>query len=149
MTPQETELIDAFRDPRPPVDLALDLARAGCMRAAIDVSDGLGLDAGRLGRASGVRIVLERPRLPLSPALVAFASAEAADPFEWIVAGGDDYELLFSAPESATADIVRIAAGRPVTPIGRAEVGEGAVLADGGVERDVSELGHDHLEPVP
>ncbi|MEO8432865.1 MAG: thiamine-phosphate kinase [Acidobacteriota bacterium] len=149
MTPGETELVDAFRDPRPPVELALELARAGCMKAAIDVSDGLGLDAGRLGRASGVRIVLERSRLPVSPALVAFAAAETADPIEWMVAGGDDYELLFAAPESAGADILRIAASRPVTAIGRAEVGEGSALADGGIERDVSELGHDHLEPVP
>ncbi len=144
--PHEAELLDAFRDPRPPVELALDLARAGKMTAAIDVSDGLGVDSGRLARASGVRIVLERARLPVSPALAAFADSASADPVEWILAGGDDYELLFAASESASGEIERLAAGRTISRVGHVEEGSGAVLADGADERDVSGLGHDHLE---
>ena len=145
----ESELLDAFRDPRPPVDLALDLARAGRMRAAIDVSDGLGIDADRLARASGVRVVLERSLLPVSPALAAFASASSEDPVDWILAGGDDYENHFAAGEDETGEIERLSAGRTVSRVGRVEAGSGAVLAEAGSERDVSDLGHDHLETRP
>ncbi|MGH9367809.1 MAG: thiamine-phosphate kinase, partial [Thermoanaerobaculia bacterium] len=49
----EAELLAAYRDPEPRVPLGLALAREGWATAAIDVSDGLGIDAGRLARASG------------------------------------------------------------------------------------------------
>ena len=63
--------------------------------------DGLGVDAGRVARASGVRIALERDLLPIGPALIAFASMEELDPVDLALSGGDDYELLFTVPEAA------------------------------------------------
>jgi len=148
LLPQDEELLAAYRDPVPRVGLGVWLAREGAARAAIDVSDGLGIDSGRLARASGVRAVIERDRIPVSPALAAFARRESADPFDWILAGGDDYELLFAASEN---EAVRLAPPRPeweifVTPIGYFEKGEGAVLRDRKGDRDISELGYDHLE---
>jgi thiamine-monophosphate kinase len=105
------------------------------------------MDAGRLARACGLRAVIERERLPVSPALAAFASLEGEDPLDWILSGGDDYELLFAAPASAR-ETVETLAGRevPVTIVGRLEHGEGAVLRDGDGDRDISGLGYDHFE---
>jgi thiamine-monophosphate kinase len=141
------ELLAAYRDPEPRLALGLELSRRNLWSAAIDVSDGIGVDAARLARASGLRAVIEKASLPLSPALAAFSALERKDPFDWILGGGDDYELLFAAPESAAAAIGALASrDLPITRIGRLEKGEGVFLRDGGKERDISSLGHDHFE---
>jgi thiamine-monophosphate kinase len=144
----ERRLLDAFRDPVPRIALGALLARERLATAAIDVSDGLGVDAGRLARSSGVRLALEKNCLPISASLVSFAASEDLDPVELVVAGGDDYELLFTVREDAAARLEERAAvlGVGVTRIGRAEEGAGAVLRDALGERDVAELGHDHFE---
>lgn len=141
-------LLGAYRDPVPRIALGLALARPRVATAAIDVSDGLGLDAGRLARASGARVVLEKDRLPISPALVSFGVVEGIDPVELAIAGGDDYELLFTVPETAAGRIDALAAQieTPVTRIGVIEAGSGAVLRGPSGDRDVAELGHDHFE---
>jgi thiamine-monophosphate kinase len=141
------ELLAAYRDPEPRVALGLELSRRNLWSAAIDVSDGLGMDAGRLARASGLRAVIERDRLPVSPALAAFGVLEDADPLDWILSGGDDYELLFAAPASAREAVESLASREvPVTRVGRFEQGEGAVLRDGGGDRDISGRGYDLFE---
>ena len=141
-------LLAAFRDPEPRVAFGAWLGRERLATAAIDVSDGLGLDAGRLAGASGVRLRLERERLPISPALAAFAAAAGVDPIELAVGGGDDYELLFTVRQ---ADAPRLgekadALGVPIRAIGRVQTGSGAVLSDSRGERDIASLGHDHFE---
>lgn len=145
-SPAERELLAAYRDPEPRLAFALDLAASRIPHAAIDVSDGVAIDAGRLARASGLRVVLDRDRLPVSPALVEEGSRTGAATLEWILGGGDDYELLFAAAESAAPEIRAIAGDLPVTIVGAFERGSGAVLRDAGRDRDVASLGHDHLE---
>jgi thiamine-monophosphate kinase len=144
----ERRLLGAYRDPVPRVVLGTTLARERLASAAIDVSDGVGVDAGRLARASGVRIVLERDALPVSAHLRSFGSMEELDVLELLLSGGDDYELLFTASPDQTARLDERAAAFdvPVTRVGRVEHGAGAVLADGRTERDIAELGHDHFE---
>lgn len=144
----ERRLLGAFRDPEPRIALGAFLARERLATAAIDISDGLGVDAGRLARSSGIRVTLEKERLPISAALLAFAAAEDLDPIELAIGGGDDYELLFTVRE---ADAPRLAEeagklGVPLRAIGRTSPGEGIVLADARGERDIEALGHDHFE---
>ena len=143
-----SQLLAAYRDPDPRIGLGLWLAAHGTASAAIDVSDGLGMDAGRLARASGVRAVLERDEIPIHPALATFAEIESVDPFEWILSGGDDYELLFTAPPEARPALNEV---HPeweysVTRVGHIEAGEGAVLRDRTGDREISHLGYDHFE---
>jgi thiamine-monophosphate kinase len=145
---EERALLDAYHDPTPQVAFGVALAREGIAHAAIDVSDGLGVDAGRLARASGVRIVLEKTALPLSEPLLRFGEARGIEPAELALAGGDDYELLFTAsPEDAerVEGVARRLAVR-ATRIGRVEAGEGASLRDGSAERDIVSFGHDHFQ---
>lgn len=143
----ERELLEAYHDPEPRVALGLALASDADVTAAIDVSDGLGIDSARLARASGVRAVIETARIPISRALAAAAAAAGEDPVEWALSGGDDYELLFSAPSEAAARLE--AGGREwgvaVKSIGRFEPGEGAVAAGPLGERDLATSGWDHL----
>ena len=141
------ELLAAYRDPEPRLPLGLALSRRQLWSAAIDVSDGLGMDAGRLARASGLRAVIETERLPMSPALLAFSESEGEDPLDGILSGGDDYELLFAAPASACQAVEALASPEvPVTRIGHLEPGRGAVLRGPDGEREITDLGHDHFE---
>ena len=144
-------LLAAFQDPIPRVALGLALARPRLASAAIDVSDGLGVDAARLARSSHVRVVLEKALFPVSRSLRAFAEMQARDFVELALAGGDDYELLFTVPETAAGrlDALSRELEVPLTRIGRIEAGSGAVLRDGALERDIGALGHDHLEGAP
>ena len=146
----QRRLLAAFHDPTPRVSLGILLAREGFATASIDVSDGLGVDAGRLARASGVRLVLERERLPVSSALLAFAAAEELDPVDFAVGGGDDYELLFTVREADAARFDERASALKIAvrAIGRVASGAGAALAGPSGEREIAELGHDHFEAV-
>lgn len=111
---------------RPTPRLAAGQRLRGIAHAAIDVSDGLLADLGHVARASGVAIDIDAEALPLSVALRAIATVPAARDFA--LAGGDDYELAFTAP----ADAVLPALDCPVTRIGRVVAGSGVrALADG------------------
>jgi thiamine-monophosphate kinase len=146
----EQELVAAYRDPEPRVALGAALAREGAATAAIDVSDGVGVDAFRMARASEARIVLERARLPVSGTLGDYAAREGADPVDWLLCGGDDYELLFTARSSERGRVEACAGASrvPVTRVGRVEAGRGAVLQEPGGERSIEDLGFDHLRSV-
>jgi thiamine-monophosphate kinase len=105
------------------------------LHAMMDISDGLGRDAGRMAAASGVRIVIEGELVPLHADAKGLTAA---------VGDGEDYELLFCAEAGAVA---RAAGERPVllTRIGRVETGSGCVLAmPGGRELDAAEMGWEH-----
>ena len=84
-------LVDRYRTPRP--RLALGKALRGLATAAIDVSDGLVADLGHVLKASGVGAVLDASLLPLSAVAHGIPGAREA-----ALTGGDDYELLFTAP---------------------------------------------------
>lgn len=112
----------------------------GRAHAVIDVSDGLGIDAGRIAAKSGVRMVLEGARLEsvLRPELIAVCRILGQDALTVAVTGGEDYALLATgAPRSRP---------RGARRIGRVERGAGVVLeARDGNTTDVSAAGFDHF----
>ena len=127
----------AMECPEPRV--ALGLALRGVASSAIDLSDGLLGDLGHILRRSHVGACIDLPALPRSPVL-------AAQPrplqHECLLRGGDDYELLFTAPRSR-AGAVREAgarAGVAVTPIGHVTAEPGLVV--------LGEDGHPHTLPA-
>ena len=122
---------------RPTPRLALGTALRGIAHSAIDVSDGLAGDLGHILKASQVGAVIkvaDASRLIAARALL--ASAEG--PFglksllSFILTGGDDYELAFTAPPAARAAVQAAAqrAATPVTRIGRIEAEPGLRLID-------------------
>jgi thiamine-monophosphate kinase len=93
--------------PQPRIAQGLWLVRHGAASAAMDLSDGLSLDLARLCAASRVAAEIDAAALPLAPG----ATLEQA------LDGGEDYELLFTAPP--TARLPRSIHGVKITPIGR------------------------------
>lgn len=100
--------------------LALAPAVLTHARAAMDLSDGLGLDLARMCRGSGVGAEVELERLPLSAA-AARALVLEPDRRGAILGGGDDYEILAAVPPDAAPafEAEAAAAGVAVTAIGR------------------------------
>ncbi len=136
-------LRERFLYPTPRV--AWGEALVGWASAALDISDGLLGDLGRLARASGCGAQIEVERLPLSSALVSVAGREAAE--RAALTGGDDYELLFSVPEArlvAFSEHAR-AAGLQCRAIGRLTDGESVEVRRAGVVMQFSHSGFEHF----
>lgn len=116
--PDLAGVITSYRRPLPA--LAEALAARGRAHAMMDVSDGLLRDAGRMARASGVRLEILTPQ---PDAAVAQAARRlGADPVPWVLGGGEDHGMLAAFPPGA------VPAG--FTVIGRVADGSG-VLVDG------------------
>jgi len=121
----------ALHWPAPRVALGEHLR--GLASAAIDVSDGLVGDLGHVLAASGVGATLELAALPRSPVLDRLlAGGDRARALACLLAGGDDYELCFTAPPRAAAQLEALAAQLqlPLSRIGRIEAGAGLIVQD-------------------
>jgi thiamine-monophosphate kinase len=109
-----------LHQPEPRLSVA-PLLRPGGATAAIDISDGLAADAGHVSDQSGVGLRIEAARLPVDGAATAVAAVLDADPLDWALSGGEDYELLVTAdPRRADELSTRVseATGVPLTPVG-------------------------------
>ena len=131
----QSELLARLR-PRleqPTPRVALGLALRGIASAAIDLSDGLLGDLEHLLRASGVGACVDTAWVMGSSATSeALKSCGEERALACALAGGDDYELLFTAPSTARAAVLHAASqsGTPVTMIGRIEALAGLRLTD-------------------
>ncbi len=137
------ELVRRYRLPEP--RLALGAKLRGLASAALDVSDGLIADLGHIAEVSGVHIAVEAARVPLVAGLKELWAGEAVAK---AVTAGDDYEIAFTAPASARAQILEAArqSATPVTEIGRVEEGEGIALMDAsGREIPLPRQGYTHF----
>jgi len=138
--PPDPFLLSRHLDPTPRVALGRALARAGLATAMIDLSDGLLADLGHLLAASDCGARIDTDQLPLS---AAFSTGSAASPplAELALTGGEDYELLFSAPANSEAALQTLAreTRTPLTCIGR------ILPADAGLQLFVA----DRPRPLP
>jgi thiamine-monophosphate kinase len=136
-----TFLIERYRLPRP--RLALGQALRGLASAAIDISDGMIADLGHILETSGVGAELHADALLLSPAARDLPGARDA-----ALAGGDDYELLFTAPPKRRADIEALSRqlDLPLTCVGEMQAEAGLhVLDETGRELPVPKAGWQHF----
>ena len=137
-------LLGHYWSPQP--QLALGIALRGKATSALDISDGLLADCGHIAKASGVSLVIERQRLPLSAALLAFLGDDGARAAA--LSGGDDYVLAFTLPPAELAPL--LADGWPVQVVGRVEAGAGVRLLDArGHDITPAVRGYQHFRQAP
>lgn len=140
--------VAAYRCPRPPLRFAAALAQQRLANAAMDISDGVAIDATRLCRASGTGLLLEAEKLehPLVTRLAGMAGCPALD---WVLGGGEDYALLCAVPKDQEARFEALATDEGVE-VGRLgtftnpDNGLRVALADG-TQRVLEGLGWDHF----
>ena len=135
-------LRDAHCRPVPRVPQGLSLARHG-VSTAMDISDGLVDDLGKLCEASGVGAVIHSERVPVDDVL------KNAYPDDWLVlalSGGEDYELLFCGP-SAVVERAAEVLDVDVTVIGEIVDGDRkvSVIDERGDDVPVGRPGWDHF----
>lgn len=142
-TPDE-ELRRAYERPDPPLPLLGQLRAAGLVSAGIDVSDGLLADAGHLAAASDVCLRIRDEAVPVHPGLEGLPPGRR---FELALTGGEDYQLLFTAPQESRGALEARAGGAvPLSRIGTVAPGSGVVrVAPDGGEHAVEHGGFDHF----
>lgn len=119
----DRQLLARYWTPAP--QLALGQALRGLASAALDVSDGLLADCGHIAEESGVALVIDAARVPLTAALCEAAGERA---LHLALSGGDDYVLAFTLPPAALPALE--ASGLPFHLIGRVEAGSGVRVLD-------------------
>lgn len=127
---------------RPEPRVALGQSLAGIATGAIDISDGLLADLGHMLDASNVGAEIDFESIPVSQTMRKHLGEEIAR--RCILAGGDDYELCFTAPASRHDDVQAI--GMQLTCIGRIVQGAGCIVRDGEELLVLESGGYDHFE---
>ncbi len=117
-------LVDRYQIPQPRVPIGAGLA--GLATASVDISDGLVADLRHVCACSGLAAVLAAPSIPLSAAARAVLDAQPQR-IVTVLTGGDDYEILFTAPTGALAAIQKLSrsTGVSITPIGHMIASDG------------------------
>lgn len=108
--------------PQPRVNVGQEIAAFAS--AAIDLSDGLVLDVQRILQGSGVEARIELEKIPRSKAMQ--RQWQGGEDWNLVLAGGDDYELVFTADQehSAEVDFISARTGCPITWIGEITQGD-------------------------
>jgi thiamine-monophosphate kinase len=141
-----TNCLASLHQPQPRI--ALGLALRGVANSAIDISDGLLADLGHILECSNVAAEIRYDRLPMSSLFASCGDDMLELAQRCVLAGGDDYELCFTAP-AARRDQIEMLGGAlrlPLTRIGKIVSGRGCkVRAEDGSVITRKEIGYDHF----
>jgi thiamine-monophosphate kinase len=138
-------LIDRFLRPTPRLELSPMLLEFAT--AAMDLSDGLAKDLGRLCRTSSIGAAISFTALPRSPAAERVFTA-ASDLAHLPLNGGDDYEIVATIPagQAQAFEDAALEAGIAVTDIGEITRAPGLIIAGAdGRPMQLDKAGHDHF----
>lgn len=137
------DCLNALHQPQPRV--ALGLALRGLAHSCIDISDGLLADLGHILKASNLGANINLHLVSCLPALA--TRKQETQIQQAILAGGDDYELCFTAPSTVRAKIVALSEslGVPLTRIGVTTQGSALMVLDGDKVLELNQLGYNHF----
>ncbi|MBE9520385.1 MAG: thiamine-phosphate kinase [Proteobacteria bacterium] len=142
------QLINAHLDPQPQVQLGKILAQSSLVHAMMDISDGLATDLAHICKESGAGAEIIKGELPVSPQLQSASEKTGKPVLDWVLKGGEDYELLFTVSpdhEQELRNLVLKKTGQEIFCIGRIIEGKGVFLSDGTNRKEVSFQGYDHF----
>ena len=118
---------------------------APIVNAMIDISDGLGSEVHHICNQSGTGAQIETARIPLHPEVVSAGQTLNANPYQWALSGGEDFELLFSIAPDKLPFLEK--AGIIFHPVGRVtETNEGIVLIQPDGSQTTLPGGYDHFK---
>jgi thiamine-monophosphate kinase len=103
----------------PKIALARQLAQSYRLSAMIDLSDGLSRDLAHICRESGVKALVFAKQVPIHPDAIDLGRRDGQPPLEHALHDGEDYELLFTSPDTIGSTLA--------TPIGTIKDGAGGV----------------------
>lgn len=114
-------LVKKHFEPEPRIELALKLAETDLVTSMIDTSDGLGADLKHICVESGVGAELYQDEVPVDKLIDDYIAESDTDKWKQILFGGEDYELLFTAPIKCEDQIKKISKspGISITKIGK------------------------------
>lgn len=148
-SPEEKFLLERHFDPTPRLQEGRALAEGKLARAMIDISDGLLSDLGHICEESRVGALIWAGRIPQSAPFRSLVPASPGEEWKWALKGGEDYELLFSAPPERADELGALGKSWPcgITRIGRVEpLNHGVVVRTEKGPVDPSYLkGYDHF----
>jgi thiamine-monophosphate kinase len=145
---QWQQLCRAHLDPEPQVLLGRVLAESGLVHAMMDISDGLATDLAHICTESRVGAEIFKENLPISGQLQAAAGKLGNPVLDWVLKGGEDYQLLFTVSPDNEQELRQLVAkqtGREISVIGRIIEGQGVFLLNGLEREEVSYQGYDHF----
>jgi thiamine-monophosphate kinase len=140
---EKTECIRALQRPQARVELGLALRNVA--HSAIDISDGLLADLGHILKLSKVGATLDWQAIPK---LSTEKMMDVSTLQEATLGGGDDYELCFTAPESAHEQIIEIGKQLNIqlSCIGVTQQEQGLHVFDGDQPLEIKKAGYDHFK---
>jgi thiamine-monophosphate kinase len=142
-------ILKRHRRPMPRLREAQALSRAGGVHAMIDISDGLASEGQHLAKESRVGIKIWEEKIPILPVTQRVARAKELPGTDLALFGGDDYELLFTAPERR-AGMLQDALkklGTRTTVIGKVTSGRPGfvMVTKSGERKKITRAGFDHF----
>ena len=149
--PLAEQCLHAHMDPEPRVALGRLLCERGIASACIDLSDGLACDLNRLCTASDVGSRIDEMDLPIHPGALAWERLKKRSPLDVVLAGGEDYELLFTTHKEERLEKWRAEFEVPVARIGevtKASDGVRLVTREGS-QRALEPAGWNHFRMRP
>lgn len=139
-TPEVQSLIQSHKKPIPRIEAGIALMNTGLVSSMMDISDGIASDLNHILKASNVGAQIFIDKIPISSDLKSICSKYMLDPYLLAAGGGEDYELLFTAPDG-----IRDHLDFPVFQIGVIEEGNSITWLDKGICVDFKVKGFNHF----
>jgi thiamine-monophosphate kinase len=140
-------VVEQYWRPEPRVRLGMWLGRNRAASACIDLSDGLADGVLRLAESSSVGIAVDAGALPIDGAVRSIFETRGGDAVRDAIAGGDDYELLFTVRRRKSRSVASCArqTGVTLTRIGTCTAERAVVLRQAGGDTPLAHTGFDHF----
>jgi thiamine-monophosphate kinase len=146
---KKSKLVRKHLRPEPRIKEALLLASRFRLHGMIDISDGLSSELNHMSRESGLGLVIDQGALPVAAEAVKIGTMLHRDPQDYCLAGGEEYELLFTLPPKQAIlarDLIIKETGTGCCIIGQAVAGRGVKMVhSSGRIRKLQDRGYKHF----